>query len=242
MVWLIAWLAFYRRPRESRRLSPAELAHIESDPPDPEAPMPWIKLIARRETWAFAMGKFLTDPVWYMFLFWLPDFLEKRHGLDLKSFGPPLVAIFVASDLGSIAGGWLSSHLIHRGWPLNRARKTVMLICALAVTPIFLAQYVDSLWIAVAIIGLATAGHQGWSANLYTIVSDVFPRKAVASVIGIGGTAGAVGGMIFSLYVGQVLQRIGTYMPIFIVCGSLYLIALLIIHMLTPRLAPVAIE
>jgi ACS family hexuronate transporter-like MFS transporter len=239
LVWLVAWLALYRRPRESRRLSAGELAYIESDAADPEARMPWIRVVARRETWAFALGKFLTDPVWYMFLFWLPDFLQKRHGLDLKSFGPPLVAIFVASDLGSIAGGWLSSHLIHRGWPINRARKTVMLICALAVTPIFLAQYVDSLWIAVAIIGLATAAHQAWSANLLTLPSDMFPRKAVGSVIGIGGTAGAIGGMIFSLYVGQVLQRIGTYMPIFVVCGSLYLIALLVIQLLAPRLEPV---
>src|SRR4051794_21547764 len=236
LVWLVAWVGLYRRPRESKQLSAQELAYIESDAADPAAKVPWARLIGRRETWAFAIGKFLTDPVWWMFLFWLPDFLVKRHGLDLKTFGIPLVVIYIVSDLGSIAGGWLSSRLIHRGWTINRARKTTMLIAALAVTPIFFAQYVDSLWGAVAIISLATAAHQAWSANLYTLPSDMFPRKAVGSVIGIGGTAGAIGGMIFSLYIGQVLERIGTYSLIFYVAGSVYLIALGIIHWLSPRL------
>ncbi|MEA3010708.1 MAG: transporter, family, hexuronate transporter [Sphingomonadales bacterium] len=236
LLWLVAWIGLYRRPRESKQLKPAELAYIESDPADPAARVPWARLLGRRETWAFAIGKFLTDPVWWMFLFWLPDFLVKRHGLDLKTFGPPLVVIYVVSDLGSIFGGWTSSRLIHRGWSINRARKTTMLICAIAVTPIFFAQYVDSLWAAVAIISLATAAHQAWSANLYTLPSDMFPRKAVGSVIGIGGTAGAIGGMIFSLYIGQVLERLGTYSLIFYVAGSVYLLALLIIHLLSPRL------
>jgi len=237
LVWLVAWLAVYRRPHQSKRLSPAELAYIESDPADPSARVPWLRLLGRRETWAFAIGKFLTDPVWWMFLFWLPDFLVKRHGLDLKTFGIPLAIVYIVSDLGSIAGGWLSSRLIHGGWSINRARKTTMLICALAVTPIVFAQYVDSLWAAVAIISLATAAHQAWSANLYTLPSDMFPRKAVASVVGIGGTAGAIGGMVFSLYIGQVLERIGTYSLIFYVAGSVYLIALAVIHWLSPRLA-----
>lgn len=236
LIWLVAWLALYRRPRESRRLSAGELAYIESDPADPAARVPWSRLLGRRETWAFAAGKFLTDPIWWMFLFWLPDFLVKRHGLDLKTFGPPLVVIYVVSDLGSIVGGWISSRLIQRGWTINAARKVTMLGCALAVTPIFFAQWVDNLWVAVAIISLATAAHQAWSANLYTLPSDMFPRKAVGSVIGIGGTAGAVGGMIFSLYIGQVLERIGTYSLIFIVAGSVYLIALGIIQLLAPKL------
>ncbi|MDB5670594.1 MAG: transporter [Alphaproteobacteria bacterium] len=236
LLWLVAWLTLYRRPRESKQLSGAELAYIESDPADPPAHVPWSRLIGRRETWAFALGKFMTDPVWWMFLFWLPDFLVKRHHLDLKTFGPPLVIIYVVSDLGSIAGGWLSSRLIHQGFTINRARKTTMLIAALCVTPIVFAQYVDSLWVAVAIISLATAAHQAWSANLYTLPSDMFPRKAVGSVIGIGGTAGAVGGMIFSLYIGQVLERLGTYSLIFYVAGSVYLVALAIIHFLSPRL------
>jgi ACS family hexuronate transporter-like MFS transporter len=244
LVWLVAWLALYRRPRESKILSEPELAYIERDPPDPAAKVPWLPLLRCRETWAFAIGKFLTDPVWWMFLFWLPDFLQKRHGLDLKTFGPPIAIIYIISDLGSIGGGWLSSHLIHRGWTINAARKTTMLICALAVTPIFFAQFVDSLWGAVAIISLATAAHQAFSANIYTLPSDMFPRKAVGSVIGIGGTAGAVGGMLFSLYVGQILERIGTYTPIFLVAGSVYLLALLVIHLLAPRLdeAKVATE
>ena len=239
LIWLVAWLAVYRRPRESKRLGAAELAYIERDPADPVAKVPWTRLLGRKETWAFSIGKFLTDPIWWMFLFWLPDFLVKRHGLDLRTFGIPLAVIYIVSDLGSIAGGWMSSALIHRGWSINRARKTTMLICALAVTPIFFAQYVDSLWGAVAIISLATAAHQAWSANLYTLPSDMFPRKAVGSVIGIGGTAGAVGGMIFSLYVGQVLERLGTYTLIFVVAGTVYLLALLIIHLLSPRLEEV---
>jgi ACS family hexuronate transporter-like MFS transporter len=241
LVWLVAWIGLYRRPRESKQLSAAELAYIERDAADPEAKVPWLRLIGRRETWAFSIGKFLTDPVWWMFLFWLPDFLVKRHGLDLRNFGPPLIVIYILSDLGSIAGGWLSSMLIHRGWTINRARKTTMLICAVAVTPIFFGQYVDSLWAAVGIIGLAAAAHQAWSANLYTLPSDVFPRKAVGSVIGIGGTAGAIGGMVFSAYIGEVLERVGNYSLIFYVAGSVYLIALAIIHWLTPRLEVVEV-
>lgn len=241
LIWLVVWLMLYRRPRESKQLSAAELAYIERDAADPVTRVPWLRLIGRRETWAFAVGKFLTDPVWWMFLFWLPDFLVKRHGLDLKNFGPPLIVIYILSDLGSIAGGWLSSSLIHRGWTINRARKTTMLICALLVTPIVFGQYVDNLWAAVGIIGLAAAAHQAWSANLYTLPSDVFPRKAVGSVIGIGGTAGAVGGVLFSGYIGEVLERIGNYSLIFYVAGAVYLIALAIIHWLTPRLEVVEV-
>ena len=236
LIWLVAWLAIYRRPRESKRVSQEELAYIERDPADPAAKMSWLPLLKCKETWAFAIGKFLTDPVWWMFLFWLPDFLHKRHGLDLATFGVPIAIIYIVSDIGSIAGGWLSSHLIHRGWSINAARKTTMLICAVAVTPIFFAQYVDSLWGAVAIISLATAAHQGFSANIYTLPSDMFPRKAVGSVIGIGGTAGAVGGMLFSLFIGEVLERHGNYTLIFLVSGSVYLIALLVIQLLSPRL------
>ena len=236
LIWLVAWLALYRRPRESRHVSEAEIDYIESDPADSAAKVPWSRLLKVKETWAFAIGKFLTDPIWWMFLFWTPDFLVKRHGLDLKTFGPPLVVIYLVSDFGSIAGGWMSSKLIHRGWSINAARKTTMLICAFAVTPIFFAQYVDDLWTAVAIISLATAAHQAWSANLYTLPGDTFPRKAVGSVIGIGGTAGAVGGMLFALYIGQILERVGSYGLIFVVAGSVYLIALALIHLLMPRM------
>ncbi|HWA63054.1 MAG TPA: MFS transporter [Caulobacteraceae bacterium] len=239
LLWLPIWLVLYRHPRQHKRVGEAELAHIESDPPDPVASVPWRRLIGRRETWAYAIGKFLIDPIWWMFLFWLPDFLQKRHGLDLKSFGPPLVAIYLLSDVGSVAGGWLSSTMMKRGVGLNAARKITMLICALAATPVAFAAVADNLWLAVAIIGLATAAHQGFSANLYTLPGDVFPRAAVGSVVGIGGMVGAVGGMAMSKYAGWVLDRLGTYTPIFVVAASAYLLALLAIHLLTPKLAPV---
>ncbi len=237
-VWLVAWLAFYRKPAEHKRVSPSELAHINSDvaPAEDEPRIRWSALFRRRGTWAFIVGKFLTDPVWYLFLFWLPDFFAKRHGLDLKTFGPPLIAVYLLADVGSIGGGWLSSALIKRGMSVNAGRKMALLVCAILVLPIFFASSVSGLWSAVAIIGLAAAAHQGWSSNLYTMVSDTFPRSSVASVMGIGGAAGAVGGMLMSTYVGQVLETVGSYAPVFVWAGSAYLVALAIIHVLVPRL------
>lgn len=237
-VWLVAWLAFYRKPAEHKRVSPSELAYINSDvsPAEDEPRIPWTALFRRRGTWAFIVGKFLTDPVWYLFLFWLPDFFAKRHGLDLKTFGPPLIAVYLLADVGSIGGGWLSSALIKRGMSVNAGRKMALLVCAICVLPIFFASSVSGLWTAVAIIGLAAAAHQGWSSNLYTMVSDTFPRSSVASVMGIGGAAGAVGGMLMSTYVGQVLETVGSYAPVFVWAGSAYLVALAIIHLLVPRL------
>ena len=239
LLWLPVWLLVYRRPRENPRVSAAELAHIESDPADPVEKVPWLKLLRYRETWAYALGKFLIDPIWWMFLFWLPDFLAKRHGLDLKTFGAPVVAIYLMSDVGSVGGGWLSSRFMKLGWSINRARKTVMLICALLAVPVAFAAEASSLWVAVVIIGVATAAHQGFSANLYTLPGDVFPRSAVGSVVGIGGMIGAIGGMAMAKYAGFVLDRIGSYTPIFVLAGSAYLLALLAIHILTPRMEPV---
>ncbi len=239
LVWLVAWVAIYRRPREQKRVSAAELAWIESDPADSSTPMPWAKIAGIRETWAYALGKFCIDPIWWFFLFWLPGYLGTRYHLDLKSFGPPLVVIYILSDVGSIAGGWASSRMMKAGKTVNFARKMTMLACAFAVTPMFFAQYIGDLWVAVLVIGLATAAHQAFSANLYTLPSDLFPRAAVGSVIGIGGAVGAVGGMFFSLYIGQILDRMGSYTPIFVVAGSAYFIALGIIHWLSPRLTPV---
>jgi MFS transporter, ACS family, hexuronate transporter len=239
LVWLPIWLLTYRKPREHPRLSAAELAHIESDPPDPVEKVPWTQLLRYRETWAYAIGKFLIDPIWWMFLFWLPDFLGKRYGLDLKTFGPPIIAIYLLSDVGSIGGGWLSSRFMAMGWSINRARKTTMLICALLAVPVAGAALASNLWVAVLIIGVATAAHQGFSANLYTLPSDVFPRSAVGSVVGIGGMIGAIGGMVFSKYIGQVLEDLGTYTPIFVVAASAYLLALLAVHLLTPKMEPV---
>jgi MFS transporter, ACS family, hexuronate transporter len=243
VIWLVVWLAVYRPPRQHKRLGSAELALIESDPPDPAVvSIPWRKLLSVRETWAYALGKFLIDPVWWMWLFWLPDFLVKRHHLDLKTFGPPLVAIYVISDIGSIAGGWMSSRLLRAGFSLNAARKSAMLLCAVLVLPVFGVAYVNSLWGAVAIVGLAAAAHQGFSCNLFTLPSDVFPRRAVATLIGIGGTAGAIGGMLLAKYAGFVLDRLGTFKPLFAYAGCAYLLALVVVHLLSPRLAPARVE
>jgi len=242
VIWVVVWLAVYRPTRRHSHLGAAELALIESDPPDPVGSIPWRRLLTLRETWAYALGKFLIDPVWWMWLFWLPDFLVKRHHLDLRTFGPPLVAIYVLSDLGSIAGGWMSSRLLHAGFSLNGARKWTMLACAVLVLPVFGVASIDSLWGAVAIVGLATAAHQGFSCNLFTLPSDVFPRSAVGSLIGIGGTAGAIGGMLLAKYAGWVLDRLGTFKPLFIFAGCAYLLALLVVHLLSPRLAPARID
>lgn len=236
--WLVAWLSIYRRPEEHKRVGQTELALIRSDPIQPVGHTPWLRLFAVRETWAYAIPKFLTDPIWWMFLFWLPDFLGKRYGLDLLSFGPPLVVIYLLSDGGSVLGGWISSRLIQRGWSVNLARKTTMLGCAVAVMPIMTVQFVDQLWVAVAIIGLATAAHQAFSANLLTLPSDLFPGRSVASVVGIGGTAGAIGGMLIAKFVGYVLDATNSYAPIFAVAGCAYLLALASLHIVSPRLAP----
>lgn len=238
LLWLVAWLKVYRKPEEHPKLSPAELSYIRSDPVEPAVRFPWRKLLTTRETWAYAAPKFLTDPIWWMFLFWLPDFLGKRYGLDLKSFGPPLVVIYVISDLGSIAGGWMSSRLIKSGWSVNAARKFTMLLCACMVAPIVTVQYIDSLWTAVLLIGLATAGHQAFSANLLTVPSDLFPRATVGSVVGIGGACGAIGGMLIAKFVGYVLDVSGSYTLIFMVAGGAYFLALTALHLFSPRLAP----
>ena len=239
LIWLVAWLVFYRRPREHQKLSSGELAWIEQDPADPVQALPWRRLVTKRETWAYALGKFCIDPIWWFFLFWLPGYLGTRYDLDLLSFGPPLVAIYLLSDLGSVAGGWMSSRLIARGRSVNFARKATMLVCAVAVLPVLFAQSIDNLWVAVLVIGIATAAHQAFSANLYTLPSDLFPRAAVGSVVGIGGTVGAVGGMLMAKYAGYVLDGIGSYAPLFFVAGSAYFVALALVHVLSPRLARV---
>ena len=246
LIWLAAWLAMYRSPGAHPKLSAPELAYIRSgedvSAPKASVSVSWLKLLKVRETWAYALGKFLTDPIWWLYLFWLPDFLSKRYNLDLKSFGPPLVAIYLLSDIGSVLGGWASSRLMKSGRSANAALKITMLICALAVTPIVFAQFVSHLWMAVAIIGLATAAHQAWSANLMTLPSDMFPRVAVGSAVGIGGMAGAVGGMLMSKYNGYILDVFGSYQPIFALAGGAYIAGIAVIHFLSPRLARVAEE
>ena len=240
--WVIWWFVSYRDPEMHPGVNAAELAIIQSDPVEKTAAIPWSRLLPHRQTWAFAAGKFLTDPIWWLYLFWVPDFLGRNHGLDLKTMGLPLVVIYLVADVGSIGGGWLSSHLIKRGWSTNDARKTAMLVCALAVVPMLAAAQVKSLWMAVALVSIAAAAHQGWSANLFTLVSDMFPKRAVGSVVGIGGMAGSVGGMLIALVVGAILQKTGSYVPIFVMAASAYLVALVIIQLLVPQLAPADLD
>jgi len=240
--WLFLWWPIYSAPEQSPRVSAAEIAHIRSDPPEKSTPVPLSAVLPHRQAWAFAIGKFMTDPVWWLYLFWMPDFFSRNYGLDLKGIGLPLVVIYQVASVGSIGGGWLSSSLLRRGWSTNAARKTAMLICALAVVPIMLASQAQSLWAAVALISLAAAAHQGWSANLFTIASDMFPRQAVGSVVGFGGMAGALGGMLIAQVTGHLLQWTGTYYAVFIVAGLAYLAALGAIHLLSPKLTPVALE
>ncbi|HZD94654.1 MAG TPA: MFS transporter [Candidatus Sulfotelmatobacter sp.] len=239
---IIFWVRSYRRPQEHPRLSAAELQYIQSDPSEPATQIPWARLLPHRQTWAFLLGKFMTDPIWWFFLFWLPKFLNTNHGLHLTALGPPLVVIYNAACVGSIAGGWLAARFLKAGWTVNRARKTTMLLCALTVVPIIAAANVRNLWTAVALVSLATAGHQGWSANMFTFASDLFPRRAVASVVGIGGFGGAVGGMLIAAFTGWMLQITGSYIPMFVLAGSAYLVALLIIHLLSPQMEPVRLD
>jgi ACS family hexuronate transporter-like MFS transporter len=241
-LWLFFWYGLYGSPREHPRLSAAELAYIESDPVESVTPVPWASLLPHRQTWSFAVGKLLTDPVWWLYLYWVPDFLHRVHHIDLKGSALPIFVIYQIATIGSIAGGWLPARLLGRGWSTNAARKTALLVPALCVLPIMAAPQVSNMWAAVVLIGVAAGAHQAWSANIYTFTSDMFPKSAVASVTGIGGMAGAVGGMFIALIVGKVLQATGSYVPIFIMAGSMYLIALAIIQLLVPRMTPVKFE
>lgn len=240
--WLALWLVLYQKPEDHARCSKAELEYILGDTPQPVEKIKWLSLLPYRQTWAFACGKFLTDPIWWFYLFWVPDFLERQHGVHLAQLGLPILVIYLISDVGSVAGGWFSSFLIQRGVSVNTGRKFAMLACATGIVPIVFACRVSGLWPAVLLIGLAAAGHQGFSANLYTLTSDLFPKRAVASVVGIGGMAGAVGGMLIAKIVGYVLQWTGSYMIPFLIAGSAYLVALAVIHVLTPRMEPAAIS
>jgi ACS family hexuronate transporter-like MFS transporter len=199
-------------------------------------------LIRHRQTWAFILGKFITDPVWWFYLFWIPDFLETKHGLALLQVGLPLMLIYVIADLGSIAGGWFSSSLIRRGRTVNGSRKTAMLVCALCVVPIVLVPNVSSMWTAVLLIGVAAAAHQGFSSNLLTLPSDMFPAKAVASVVGMGGVAGALGGILIAKIVSHILQWTGSYTIPFLIAGFAYLFGLSVSHSFVPKLEMTSLE
>jgi ACS family hexuronate transporter-like MFS transporter len=237
LLWIVAWLALYRRPEESSLVSASELALIQSDPDQTTViAVPWRTMLRLRQAWAVGLGKFFTDPIWFVYLFWMPDFLSRNLKLDLKGMALPLFIIYSGASVGSIAGGWLSSSLIKRGWAVNASRKTAMLVCALAVTPIMLAARTSDPWVAVGLIALAAGAHQGWSANIYTLASDMFPRGAVASVVGFGTLLGTISGMGISKMVGYILQTTGSYVPIFVLAGTAYLIALAFVQVLAPRL------
>jgi len=235
IAWIAAWVLLYRRPRQHPRLSEAELAYIEAEPFVDQGRAPYRKVLSTRQAWAYMAGRFLIDPVWWTFLYWLPDFFAKRYGVDLKGIGAPLIAIYLLADVGSIFGGWLSSRMLALGISANRSRKTAMFVCALMVVPVMFAQSAPSVWIAVVLLGMACAGHQGFSSNHFALPADAFPRFAQGTVVGLGGFAGALGGMLMAKYAGYILQTFGSYTPIFIVAGSAYLVALLVVHLINPR-------
>lgn len=243
---LILWRWIYQRPEEHPGVSEHELAYIHSDTDEkPDAKISWGKMFTYRQTWAFAAGKLLADPIWYFYLTWLPDFFNSNEALeqklDLKHIGLPFLVIYLVSDAGSVFFGWLSSRLIQAGWSVNKARKLTMLLCALCVAPIVFASVTTNIYVAVGLIALAAAAHQGWSANIYTLASDMFPKKSVGSVVGIGSMMGAISGAVFAASTGIIRVKFG-YVPLFVIAGGAYLLALLIIHILSPKLEPVKME
>lgn len=244
-VWLALWWPIYRNPDEHPRLSDAERAYIlDGQEPTVATSVSWLKLLGYRQTWTFVIGKFMTDGVWWFYLFWLPKFLDARYGIKLGKLALPIIIIYLVADLGSIGGGWMSGALMKRGWATATARKVTLLTAALLIIPTATAPLAPSLWVAVAIVSVAAAAHQWWSANLFTLTSDMFPRHAIGSVVGLGGFAGATGGVLFQRMTGRILEANGgsNYLPVFLICGGAYVSALLIMHLLAPRLEPVNLD
>jgi len=220
--WVALWMILYRAPSEYR--------YEKAEAVQPT--IGWKKLLPVRNTWAIAFARFMTEPVWWFFLFWLPKFLNSEFGVTLAGMGPPLVVIYLLADVGSIGGGWISSFLIRIGWPVHKSRKVAMLICVLFVVPVIGAARTGNMWVAVALIGMAAAGHQGWSANVYTLASDLFPTRAVGAVVGIAGLCGATGGMLLSSTAGHLLERTHNFQPLLFIAGGAYVIALAGVHLL----------
>ena len=241
--WILLWFLKYRKPAEHLTLQAAELRHICQDPAEKPGPAtPWIELLGYRQTWAFTIAKFLTDPIWWFYLFWLPSYFTQKFHLDLSHLGLPLIIVYNATTIGSVGGGWLPAPFARLGMSNTRARLAAMLLCACLVAPVFSINYLHSEWAAVALLSLAAASHQGWSANLFTITSDMFPRSAVGSVTGIGGMAGSVGGFLLATFAGYILQVTHSYASLFIIAASAYLLALAIVLLLAPGLKRVELN
>ena len=240
-VWLIAWAALYFPVDRHPRLGPGERAFIHDGAGEMTlARTPLREVLGTRQLWAFALGKMLTDPIWWFYLFWLPKFLASEHGIRGTALIPYLTTVYLIADVGSIFGGYLSSALIKRGWSVNGARKTAMAVFAGIIPTVIFASQTRSAWTAIVLIGIATACHQGWSANIFTLASDMFPRRAVGTVVGFGGFAGGVGGILIAEFAGRVLNADPSYyLPMFVVAGTIYLVALAVVHALAPRLEPV---
>jgi ACS family hexuronate transporter-like MFS transporter len=253
LIWLIFWFIYYEIPAKQKRLGKAEFEYIHSDETesqDNKESVKWVRLLGFRQTWAFVFGKFMTDPIWWFLLFWLPSFLKTEYNMTGTQVSLPLALVYTMTCFGSIGGGWLSGYFIKKGWPVFKARKSSMLAFALCVVPVVAAQALGRInpWFAVLVIGLAASAHQAWSANMYTISSDMFPKKAVGSVVGIGSMAGAIGGILIARLAGVLLDHYKTlghietgYYVMFIISGLAYLGAWLIIHLLAPKMKQVEI-
>ncbi|HEX5082941.1 MAG TPA: MFS transporter [Blastocatellia bacterium] len=244
LIWLFFWWILYKRPEEHPRLSDEEFKVIrDGEKEEVTEKTPWLPLFRYRQLWAFAFGKMLTDPVWWFYLFWLPKFLDQNYGVKGTDLIPYLTTVYVIADVGSVGGGWISSTLIKRGWTVNWARKSALLVFAIVMPLVTVAYYTRSAWTAVILIGIAAGAHQGWSANLFTLTADMFPRKAVGSVVGIGSCAGAVGGTLMPLIAGKVLDANPSYyLPMFVIAGVTYLVAWVVIHLLAPKLEPANVK
>ena len=240
VIWLLFWLVSYRVPEKHKKVSAVELAYINSDEPEPIAKISWLKLVVRRETITICLSRFFTDPVWWFLLYWLPKFLDKQYGVGLTGLEIPLITIYIVADLGGIAGGWLSSHYIKKGMSIDRSRKRTMLLCALCALPVIFIAQVPPLWVSIGLISLAGAAHCGWAANIFTLVSDQFPKTAVATIIGISTFAAVLGSVLVSSAVGFVLEKTGSYSLIFATMGFMYLLGWIIIKIGIPRIKSIS--